>query len=365
MEYQFRNLVFEGGGVKGIAYIGAMEVLEKKGILGSITRVGGASAGAINALLFALGYSIEETRRILWKLDFRNFEDGSFWPVNVLRIFNRYGWFKGNFFKRWIGDMIEQKTGNRNTTFADISQLGIENGFRQVFMVGTNLSTRFSEIYSAEQTPAMRLADAVRISMSIPLFFKAVRDERKDVLVDGGVLDNYPIKLFDRAKYLSGMDREQNSFVPQYYAKANQSLQKDLSSPYLYNKETLGFRLDTKEEISVFRDQKPPVAHRIDSFVEYAKGLIGTMLEAQESQHLHSDDWQRSIYIDTLGVKTTDFDLSDEKKNDLYTSGVTNTQAYFKWYDDKKNSPVNRVEDRRKSDLAKLRQLRNKARRRK
>ena len=57
MPYHFRNLVFEGGGVKGIAYIGAMQVLEEKGILTSVQRVGGTSAGAINATLLALGYS--------------------------------------------------------------------------------------------------------------------------------------------------------------------------------------------------------------------------------------------------------------------------------------------------------------------
>jgi len=57
---QFRNLVFEGGGVKGIAYVGAMEVLEEKGILGDVRRVGGTSAGAINAVLLAAGYSNDE-----------------------------------------------------------------------------------------------------------------------------------------------------------------------------------------------------------------------------------------------------------------------------------------------------------------
>jgi NTE family protein len=211
----------------------------------------------------------------------------------------------------------------------------------------------------------MRLADAVRISMSIPLFFKAVRDSREDVLVDGGVLDNYPIKLFDRQKYLDPIDTERHSFIPPYYARTNQILSSGLTNPYVYNQETLGFRLDTKEEIDVFRDHKPPAAHRVTSFAEYAKGLIGTMLESQESQHLHSDDWQRTIYIDTLGVKTTDFDLGEQKKNELLKSGVTNTELYFNWYEDPKNHPINRVDDRRKADLAKLRQLRRKVSRKK
>ena len=73
MAYHFTNLVFEGGGVKGIAYIGAMQVLQEKGVLKNIKRVGGTSAGAINATLFALGYSIADQLRILKKLGFQQF----------------------------------------------------------------------------------------------------------------------------------------------------------------------------------------------------------------------------------------------------------------------------------------------------
>jgi len=80
MEYHFRNLVFEGGGVKGIAYVGALEVLKSKGILQNINRVGGTSAGAINALLLGLNYSPTETKNILSKLNFKNFLDDS-WGV--------------------------------------------------------------------------------------------------------------------------------------------------------------------------------------------------------------------------------------------------------------------------------------------
>lgn len=63
MTYPFKNSVFEGGGVKGIAYVGAMEVLEEKGVLENIQRVGGTSAGAINALLLGLNYSLDETSK--------------------------------------------------------------------------------------------------------------------------------------------------------------------------------------------------------------------------------------------------------------------------------------------------------------
>ena len=53
----------------------------------------------------------------------------------------------------------------------------------------------------------MRVVDAVRISMSLPLFFAAIRDPRGDVFVDGGLLNNFPIKLFDRLRYIDETDR--------------------------------------------------------------------------------------------------------------------------------------------------------------
>jgi NTE family protein len=353
MKYPFKNLVFEGGGVKGIAYIGAMGVLEKKGILKNIKRVGGASAGAINALLFGLGYTNEETQEILWKLNFNAFEDGSGLLFNAIRLFRRFGWFKGNFFKNWIGGLIEKKTGDKHATFGDISRLKEALGFREISMIGTNLSTRFSEVYSSELTPDMRLADAVRISMSIPLFFRAVRDDRRNVLVDGGVLENYPVKLFDREKYIDPAERKTNALATPYYATTNEALEEG-ESRYVFNKETLGFRLDSKEEIQIFRDHRRPPAHAIRGFIEYAQGLIGTLLEAQSSQHLHGDDWQRTIYVDTLGVKTTQFDLDDATKKKLVESGKTNTEAYFEWYDDPKNKPVNRVPASRQSGRRKV-----------
>ncbi len=96
MPYHFRNLVFEGGGVKGIAYIGALAALGRRGILKDIVRVGGTSAGAINALLFALGYSHAETKHLLAELDFTSFLDDD-WGVlrDTDRLLHQFGWYRG------------------------------------------------------------------------------------------------------------------------------------------------------------------------------------------------------------------------------------------------------------------------------
>ncbi len=340
MEYHFRNLVFEGGGVKGIAYVGALEVLESKGILQNINRVGGTSAGAINALLLGLNYSPAETKNILSKLNFKNFLDDSWGVVrDTNRLVNEFGWYKGDFFRRWIAKHIKKKTNNSESTFKEVFDQKQTKGFRDIYFIGTNLSTGFAEVFSHEHTPRMCLADAVRISMSLPLFFAAKRGARGDVYVDGGVLDNYPIKLFDRKKYA-----EKHFRIPEYYKEHNRKLQRQRRkiSPYIYNKETLGFRLDSAKEIAVFRDQAEPEHHEIDDFFSYAWRLLITILGSQDSRHMHSDDWQRTIYIDTLGVGTTDFDLKDSQKKALVESGKTNTKKYFEWYDDVRNKPVNR-----------------------
>jgi NTE family protein len=339
MAYHFKNLIFEGGGVKGIAYAGALEVMDEKGVLPAIERVGGTSAGAINAVLLGLGYSTEDVREILWGLDFNNFLDDSWGVVrDTDRLINEFGWHKGDFFRDWIGGLIEGKTGNPNATFRDLQVMKEECGFRDLYFVGTNISTGFAEVFSHEHTPRICIADAVRISMSIPLFFAAKRSPRGDVYVDGGMLDNYPVKLFDRRKYV-----EEHALETEYYSSHNESLSGEGRevSEYVYNQETLGFRLDTAKEIAVFRDQAEPPAREIDDFFSYAWGLVQTLLSAQESRHLHSDDWHRTIYIDTLGVNTTDFDLSDERKEALVNSGRVHTEGYFQWYDDTTTEPSN------------------------
>ncbi len=346
MAYHFRNLVFEGGGVKGIAYVGAMQVLEEKALLAEITRVGGTSAGAINAVLAGLNYTPAEMLNILKGMNFEKFMDDDFGVLrDIDRLLTEYGWYKGDYFRKWISDLIAKKTGKPDATFAHIQQQKTEKGFRDMYFMGTNISTHFTEVFSHEHTPRMCIADAVRISMSIPIFFASRRSPRGDVYVDGGVLDNYPVKLFDRQRYIVDINLSTHGEESPYYKKHNNRIKRQglKISPYVYNKETLGFRLDSEREIAMFRDQAEPVAKTIDDFFDYTRNLLKTIMDAQANYHLHSDDWQRTIYIDTLGVKTTDFKITDAKKKALVESGRKGTETYFKWYDNPANKPANRV----------------------
>lgn len=330
-DYFFRNLVFEGGGVKGIAYVGALEVLQEAGIFDQIERVAGTSAGAIIAVLLGVGYTPEEIKKVMWELDFKSFMDDSWGVVrDANRLISEFGWYKGDFFRAWIGSMIARKLGNSEATFSDLIHCTDPNlKAKQIYLVGTNLSTGFSEVFSHEHTPRFCIADAVRISMSIPIFFAAKRNFRGDLYVDGGMLDNYPVKVFDRRKYV-----KRDWARTEYYEAINEELRDRCRriSDYVYNKQTLGFKLDSKEKISMFRDQAEPPTRQINDLWDYTTALLNTLVDAQDNTHLHSDDWQRTIYIDTLGVKATDFAIEEQKKHDLLASGRNYTTAYLEWY---------------------------------
>jgi NTE family protein len=342
---QFKNLVFEGGGVKGIAYVGALQALEDRGAMEEIVRVGGTSSGAINAVLLATNHSSREQQKILQEMDFNLFMDNS-WGMarDAQRLLNDFGWHKGEYFRSWIGDLIASKLGSANATFTDFHLMGC----KELYLIGANLSTGFGEVFSREHTPTMRVVDAVRISMSLPLFFSAVRNVRGDVFVDGGLLLNYPIKLFDREKYIDEGDRAKAARRTDYYKAENDLFLKDSykeRSPYVYNRQTLGFRLDSKREIAALRYGDVTVVNRIDDIFGYARALLKTALNVQEMIHLHNDDWHRTVYIDTLGVGTTDFDIEAKRKKALVKSGRKHTDEYFEWFDKAtgKAKPVNRV----------------------
>lgn len=320
--------------MKGIAYVGALEVLQEEGILQNVKRVAGTSAGAMIAVLVGLRYTADEVKEILWDLNFKKFMDSSFGIVrDTKRLLEEFGWYKGDYFRNLMADLIKRKTGNGEITF---NQLADMNKFRKIYLVGANLSTGTSETFChGDDYGGMKIADAARISMSIPLFFASVKEKGQEnqFYVDGGLLDNYSIKTFDREIFVD--DKIRNIRRTDYYDIINKkkSLKPQLEgNQYIYNKETLGFRLDAKEDISMYLNHKPTIRNKITSFFTYSKALVTTLIDFQDNVHLHSDDWQRTIYIDTLGVRAIDFDISDIKKQKLVESGRQYTEEYLNWY---------------------------------
>lgn len=287
--FPFQNLVLQGGGVKGVAYIGAFQQLAALGMLDRIDRVAGTSAGAITATLLALRYSPQEIQWLTFKaIDFQNFEDGG--ATGIIRLFRRFGWYKGDYFLHLMRCLVEIKTGHPDSTFGDLQK----GGFRDLHVFATDVSTGGSIEFSAGTTRDVEVAHAVRMSMSIPLFFASVDfqfDSNRDVFVDGGVLRNYPIDTFDTTG-------------------AHASI----------NPQTLGLSLSSA----------PPPRVQIDSLPRYGTKLFKTLLDAQVVDlQTNPADLERTVLINDLNIPTTDFQITDPQKCALIGQGFDCTCRYL------------------------------------
>ena len=325
----YRNLVMEGGGIKGIAYGGALAELESRGVLQSITRVAGTSAGAIQAALFALGYNAEEITEIIHSTPIESFNDDGFIVKGTKRLLKKFGWYKGDAFHMKMLTLIAQRTGNPNLTFADLHELAKTYPFRDLYVTGANLSEQRIEIFSYETYPSMRIADAVRISMSIPLFYEAIWLDSKgkvweegcaecQLFVDGGLLMNYPVEVFDRPEFIKNF-RDQGE------------------KPF--NGETIGLRLERCDQIDYDLNQNQTIAPRtIQDFGTYMSALSGLLMRNVAPPHPR--DPERTIYINDLGFSSMPRKVPVLEKEMLLNSGRQAVLEFFALKNEGKNQEI-------------------------
>ncbi len=312
------NLIFEGAGIRGIAYCGAISELEQQGLMKGVERIGGTSAGAITALTLSLGYTAEEIAAIISETDFKKFNDGRYFFAGGINRVNRYfGWYRGEKFNRWVEKIIESKTGNADVTFEDLRR----HGFKDLYVTATCLNKQQLVILSRETYPNMRVKDAVRISMSIPLYFEAVfidtsgnvikRPKNKndlDVMVDGGFTGNFPIKIFDSSRYMPMVSS---------------------SAGFLINPATLGFRIDRAEQIVKDSVSSVLAPMPVGNIREYAGAFYNIIIENLNRQTLSADDWKRTVSISDGKIGPKIRRLSNEEINVLIENGRNATKKYL------------------------------------
>ena len=132
-----KNLVFEGAGIRGIAYCGVVHELESKNVLRTVEKVGGTSSGAIVALTISLGYSGKEIETIITGTNFKKFNDGNYFFIGGINRTNKYfGWYRGNKFENWLENIIREKTGDADITFEQLHT----RGFKDLYITGTCLN---------------------------------------------------------------------------------------------------------------------------------------------------------------------------------------------------------------------------------
>jgi NTE family protein len=313
--------VFEGGGVKGIAFVGALEAAREKGIE-RWKYVAGTSAGAIIASLLAVGYDPAQLRRILENTDYAQFADygwGGKYLGGARNVLRGRGLCPGKAFTSWLEDRFaESPLGERDPTFAQVRRDDLpddlddeerKRGQYTLRVIASDVTEGRMlvlpddiELYEDEdgnqlKAHELHIAQAVRMSMSFPYFFEPVtlnRNGRPHLIVDGGLLSNFPVFLFDGSK------------------------------PPL-RRWTFGFRL--------FGGQPPerPPYRAIPKLLwqlPLAKAMFFSATEAWD-RRLSQASAVRTISIPTGSVPTLKFTLTDGERDELRTSGYTRAEAFF------------------------------------
>ncbi len=312
--------VFEGGGVKGIGLVGGVTATQEAGY--EYQNLVGTSAGAIVASLLAVGYTGLELKEILIKLNYNDFKDESFlskWgPLGKMAaaVFD-YGIFKGDAFENWLQNLLMAKN---KTVFRDLIIDGYtEDKYKYRFQaIACDISSKRLLVlpqdisYYGYDPDEMSIAKAVRMSMSLPIFFKPVKlvaqDKTIHYIVDGGVLSNYPIWLLD--------DGTSDPEWP-----------------------TFGYKLvEGKKEGLPEGDYAS-----VDNLWEYAFSLVKTLIEGHDNYHISESkgDFARSICISNLinvdrketMISTTDFDITSKESVALFENGLDSARSFFKDWD--------------------------------
>ncbi|MEK3888420.1 patatin-like phospholipase family protein [Bacillus sp. FSL K6-3431] len=287
------DAVFEGGGVRGIAFIGAIQAMEEENV--EWERLAGTSAGSVIAALLASGYKSHEIRGPLSEIDFSKLRGRTI--LNRIPIFGSFlelmvhlGIYKNDYLETWLDSLLSVK-GIK--TFADLPDgklkviaSDITNGKMLIFP---------DDLDRYGMTPSdLKVSTAVMMSASLPFFFRPVilksKDRNKSYILDGGLLSNFPVWIFD----------SNNPRFP-----------------------TFGFHF-VKDKVNINAVIPTPI--------HLFKNIFKTMLQAHDLRHMNDETIERTIQIPTNGINSTDFDLNEDQIDFLYNSGYTSAKKFLsKW----------------------------------
>ncbi|CAM3250891.1 patatin-like phospholipase family protein [Filibacter tadaridae] len=281
--------------MKGFALVGAYQVLEEKGY--EFRRVAGTSAGAILASFIAAGYSGKEIERLLDEQDFNELLDPRRLIIPLpsmkwIRLYWQLGLYQGKALENWF---LEKLAAKGVYSFSDLPPGSLK-------LIASDLTNSKMivlpddlESYGID-ADSFPIARALRMSCGIPFFFEPLRLLAKSgetIVVDGGVLSNFPIWLFE--------DGDGKNERP-----------------------VLGLKLSgSKEEMP---------GHKIKNALDLFQALFSTMQNAHDDRYISRKHENNIVFIPVENYSATDFDLDEETKNELMEIGRTRTEQFLKMW---------------------------------
>jgi NTE family protein len=249
---------------------------------------------------------IKQIVSLMESIDYTKFRDETLlsrlnFPGKFLSILFEKGIYRGNYAYQWLFaelDKLGVRTfGDLKLTEAWAANLPPEQRYKLVVIVSDVSSGRLIRLpwdYAVYglNPDNMLIADAVRASMSIPYFYRPVKLKGR-FLVDGGLLSNFPVDIFDSTN----------------------------------NWPTFGVKLSAKAD--AFTKMNP-----VTNPVDYGLAILSTAMNAHDKMHLDDPCAQtRTIFVDTFDIKATDFDISAAQQQALFVSGQQSAQKFLKSWD--------------------------------
>ena len=185
------RIALSGGGLKGIAHIGALEVLHERGFLKSVREYIGISAGALICFCLCIGVNLSELRMVISLLDFGLLRDIN--AETILEFPETFGFDSGANLEKLLKTVLRAKRLSPDITFGELEALGLGPRLRIIAM---NINTCMPQEFNATVSPDMKVYIAVKGSMSIPIYFSPVLDPSTNQhLTDGGIYVASPFRF--------------------------------------------------------------------------------------------------------------------------------------------------------------------------
>lgn len=294
----YKNLVIGGAGAKNYASIGALQVIYND--IRHIKRILGVSSGSILATLLSIGCTPNEIKHFYENINLEKFK------VNYSSLYSYYKIYKYGgindssiFREEVIHEILKVKTGNGNITFKEI----YEKYGKVLVIPAACVNKREMFYYTHESNPNMEVKYAIEQSCCVPGIFYPVR-YKGNTMVDGGVIDNYPLYYFNDSGFLKNSKLEK--IVP-------------------CNKEVLNTVGILVIDSNVSKLQDVPYLGDDSTYknVDYIKAILNTILTTNSRANIGRGYWQNTIAID-IGKNmdgVSDMVLDKETRYEIYKKG--------------------------------------------
>lgn len=282
---EIKNLVFNGGGFRGIAFIGALKHLETNNFetqsfkKEQIQKIVGTSSGSVFAFLYTIGYTPDELLNIILDMNLKEF-----CSLSLTNLFKNLGLDNGQKVISWLKKLAQEKNISPDITF---QELKIDMN-KELYVVCTNLNSYKTEIMSWESAPDLSIIQAIRMSIAVPFVFTPIKF-KDNLYVDGALLSEFPIHMFKNKQ-----------------------------------QETLIFKLSEKVE-----DEESK--RSIRTIYDFSYHVIKCIISKSKNKE------EKNFYVLNIATDQRDFlnfNMCASKKLDLFNTGIKSAQDFCKKYEE-------------------------------